>query len=116
MQLFKIVTRHSPGEGDDYTSIRTVGKRCEVVEKVIGKGAKTHDTDANGAGYLIRRLLDERAKMTQRELGDLRLHGAWADAEVHPALQKIMDDNARSVHSPMLAKAIWDMTHSKEAA
>lgn len=117
MQLFKIITRHSPGEGDDYTEIKTVGKRCTVTEKVIGKGGKTNDIDANGAGYLIRRLLDDRNALSQRDLQDLRLGGEASEPTIHPQLQKVLDDNPRSVHSPMLATAIWNMTHSiSEAA
>lgn len=116
MQLFKIIKRHSPGEGDDYIEVKTSGKRCVVVEKVVGSRGKTYDTDANGAGYLIRRLLDERQKMTQQELFDLRIDGPASEPDIHATLKRVMEDNPRAVHSPMLAQTIWAMTHGTSEA
>lgn len=116
MQLFKIVTRRSPGEGDDYTEIKTHGKRCTVTEKVVGKSAKVYDIDANGAAYLVRQLLDERAKLSQQDLFTLRLDGGSAEPEIHPTLAGIMQDHPRSSHSPVMARWVWGQCHPLEVA
>lgn len=118
MQLYREITEYRAGEGESYIEIRQDGKRCTVIEKIIGRSQRRQDIDANGAAYLIVQRMDGIGRRSQWQTSELGLDREGRDEpHVHPKIQAVFNENKRAIWSPLAAQVVWNMCHpTREAA